>query len=71
VSIATVLGKLIFLIRANQQTLVEITKGGANVIFHLLVPSAYSIAITQPFYFDSDLGPLFIKGYLNKGQSLA
>lgn len=55
---------------ANRRTLIETTEDGADVLFHLLVPSDYFGAIGQPFLIHPEIGRLVIKGHVYKGKSL-
>jgi hypothetical protein len=43
---------------------------GADIVFHLLVPTSYAYGIEQPFVIDEAIGPLIIKGHRYKSTNL-
>lgn len=49
----------------DRRTLVQSAASGAEVLFHLLVPAYFRLAIKQPFLFDKGLLPLYIKGQIH------
>ena len=46
------------------------TEDGADVKFHLLVPTSYAYGIEQPFVINEAIGPLIIKGHRYKSTNL-
>jgi transcription antitermination factor NusA-like protein len=61
---------IFLLMWTNRKTLTEKKKVGTDVVFHLLVPSAYFGAISQLFVIHPEIGPLVIRGHLYKGKTL-
>ncbi|RMJ18569.1 hypothetical protein CDV36_001688 [Fusarium kuroshium] len=53
-----------------RQRLMEESNKGKDVIFHLLIPSWYSITIKEPLHFPDSLHPLRIEGEKHKGKEL-
>lgn len=65
------LDAIFLLMWANHQTLVESTESGADMIFHLLVPTYQAYAIDDPLVIGGGLGPLVINGHRHNGKNLA
>ncbi|PNP52591.1 hypothetical protein FNYG_15829 [Fusarium nygamai] len=53
-----------------RQRLAEASDGGESVVFHLLIPSWYSIFIREPLHFPDSLQPLRVEGEKHKGKEL-
>ncbi|RSM20339.1 hypothetical protein CDV31_000834 [Fusarium ambrosium] len=53
-----------------RRRLMEESNKGKDVIFHLLIPSWYSITIKEPLHFPDSLHPLRIEGEKHKGKEL-
>ncbi|RSL89880.1 hypothetical protein CEP51_000993 [Fusarium floridanum] len=53
-----------------RRRLMEESNKGKDAIFHLLIPSWYSITIKEPLHFPDSLHPLRIEGEKHKGKEL-
>ncbi|CVL09107.1 uncharacterized protein FMAN_14253 [Fusarium mangiferae] len=53
-----------------RKTLIEESSAGRKVVFHLLIPSWYTIHIREPLHFPASLHPLRVKGEKHKGKEL-
>ncbi|UPK89698.1 hypothetical protein LCI18_000633 [Fusarium solani-melongenae] len=61
----------LFMQDVRQRLIEELKRGiGKDVIFHLLIPSWYSIAIREPLHFPRSLHPIQVEGEKHKGKEL-
>lgn len=65
------LDAIFLLMWTNRRTSVETAESGADVIFHLLVPTYQAYAIDDRLVVGEGLAPLIIKGHRHNGENLA
>ncbi|KAK9485195.1 hypothetical protein V1527DRAFT_483286 [Lipomyces starkeyi] len=53
-----------------RRRLVEESDRGKGIVFHLLIPSWYSVSIKEPLHFPANLYPLRVEGEKHKGKEL-
>lgn len=46
------------------------SRGGNDVVFHLLIPAEFSISVDEPLHFPEALQPFYIEGQKRKGKNL-